>query len=117
MSLRTKPASRFASASLALVLICGAFTLRSEARADWPERTITIIVLFPAGGANDLLGRLLAAELAPTLGQNIVVDNRVGAAGNIGLSAGIRLRKSRMSSTDIQQATAEFSRFWETAAA
>ena len=90
MSLRTKPASRFASASLALVLICGAFTLRSEARADWPERTITIIVPFPAGGANDLLGRLLAAELAPTLGQNIVVDNRVGAAGNIGLSAAAR---------------------------
>ena len=61
-----------------------------EARAAWPERTITIIVPFPAGGPNDLLGRLLAAELAPKLGQNVIVENRVGATGNIGLSAGAR---------------------------
>jgi tripartite-type tricarboxylate transporter receptor subunit TctC len=90
LNLRTKPASRFASTLLALVLICGVSTLSAEAPADWPERTITIIVPFPAGGANDLLGRLLAAELAPKLGQNIVVDNRVGAVGNIGLSAAAR---------------------------
>src|SRR5262245_22182885 len=38
-----------------------------EARAVWPERTVTIIVPFPPGGPNDLLGRLLAAELAPKL--------------------------------------------------
>lgn len=61
-----------------------------EAHADWPERTITIIVPFPAGGPNDLLGRLLAAELAPKLGQNVIVENRVGAVGNIGISAGAR---------------------------
>jgi tripartite-type tricarboxylate transporter receptor subunit TctC len=90
LSLRTKPASRFASALLALVLICAVLGLNSEVRADWPERTVTIIVPFPAGGANDLLGRLLAAELATTLGQNIVVDNRVGASGNVGLSAAAR---------------------------
>ena len=89
MSLRTKSASRFASTLLALVLIC-ALILSSEARADWPEHTITIIVPFPAGGANDLLGRLLAAELAPKLGQNIVVENRVGSVGNVGLSAAAR---------------------------
>ena len=90
MSPRTKSASRFASTLLALVLICGVLILSYEARADWPERTITIIVPFPAGGANDLLGRLLAAELAPKLGQNIVVDNRAGAVGNIGLSDAAR---------------------------
>src|SRR5712671_8672 len=61
-----------------------------EARAAWPERTITIIVPFPAGGPNDLLGRLLAAELAPKLGQNVIVENRIGAVGNIGISAGAR---------------------------
>jgi hypothetical protein len=43
--------------------------LGDEARAAWPERTITIIVPFPAGGPSDLLGRLLAAELAPRLGR------------------------------------------------
>jgi tripartite-type tricarboxylate transporter receptor subunit TctC len=59
----------------------------SEARAAWPERTITIIVPFPAGGPSDLLGRLLAAELAPKLKQNVIVENRIGAVGNIGISA------------------------------
>jgi tripartite-type tricarboxylate transporter receptor subunit TctC len=76
----------FAVAIFALALAaCG-----GEARAAWPERTITIIVPFPAGGPNDLLGRLLAAELAPKLGQNVIVENRVGAVGNIGISAGAR---------------------------
>ena len=60
-----------------------------DARA-WPERTVTIIVPFPPGGPNDLLGRLLAAELAPKLGQNVIVENRAGAVGNIGLTAGAR---------------------------
>jgi tripartite-type tricarboxylate transporter receptor subunit TctC len=60
------------------------------ARAAWPERPITIIVHFPPGGANDLLGRLIAAELAPVLGQGVVVENRPGANGNIGLTAAAR---------------------------
>jgi len=71
-------------------LLLAAFPLLGEARAAWPERNITIIVPFPAGGPNDLLGRLLAAELAPKLGQNVIVENRVGAVGNIGLAAGAR---------------------------
>ncbi|THD73135.1 MAG: tripartite tricarboxylate transporter substrate binding protein [Bradyrhizobium sp.] len=61
-----------------------------EARAAWPERTITIIVPFPAGGPSDLLGRLLAAELAPNLKQNVIVENRTGAVGNIGIAAAAR---------------------------
>ena len=71
---------------LALVLA----GLGDEARAAWPERTITIIVPFPAGGPSDLLGRLLAAELAPRLGKNVIVENHTGAVGNIGISAGAR---------------------------
>jgi tripartite-type tricarboxylate transporter receptor subunit TctC len=71
---------------LALVLA----GLGDEARAAWPERTITIIVPFPAGGPSDLLGRLLAAELTPRLGQNVIVENHIGAVGNIGISAGAR---------------------------
>jgi tripartite-type tricarboxylate transporter receptor subunit TctC len=62
----------------------------SAAHAAWPDRTITIIVPFPPGGPNDLLGRLLAAELAPKLKQNVIVENRAGAVGNIGLTAGAR---------------------------
>jgi tripartite-type tricarboxylate transporter receptor subunit TctC len=57
------------------------------ARADWPERSITLIVPFAAGGTTDLIGRMLASELSVKLGQAVKVDNRVGDAGNVGLSA------------------------------
>jgi len=73
-----------ASIGLLLALMAG------PARADWPERTVTIIVPFPPGGPNDLLGRLLAAEFAPKLGQSVIVENRSGAVGNIGIAAGAR---------------------------
>ena len=64
--------------------------LAGPAYAAWPERTVTIVVPFPPGGPNDLLGRLLAAELAPKLGQSVIVENRAGAVGNIGLTYGAR---------------------------
>jgi tripartite-type tricarboxylate transporter receptor subunit TctC len=67
-----------------------ALTLAAPARAAWPDHTITIVVPFPAGGPNDLLGRLLAAELAPKLGQNVIVENRVGANGDLGIGYGAR---------------------------
>jgi tripartite-type tricarboxylate transporter receptor subunit TctC len=73
---------------LALSLL--ALSAAQTAQAAWPERTITIIVPFPAGGPNDLLGRLLAAELAPKLGQSVIVENRAGAVGNIGITAAAR---------------------------
>lgn len=73
-----------------LALCALAILAAGPAQAAWPERNITIIVPFPPGGPNDLLGRLLAAELAPKLGQNVIVENRAGAVGNIGLAAGAR---------------------------
>jgi tripartite-type tricarboxylate transporter receptor subunit TctC len=79
-----------------LLALCAAALLlfgllaRGDARAAWPDHTITIIVPFPPGGPNDLLGRLLAAELAPKLGQSVIVENRAGAVGNIGLTFGAR---------------------------
>ena len=68
-------------------LLLAGFVSAAPAHAAWPERTITIIVPFPPGGPNDLLGRLLAAELAQKLGQNVIVENRAGAVGNIGITA------------------------------
>jgi tripartite-type tricarboxylate transporter receptor subunit TctC len=50
----------------------------------WPSRPITLIVPFGAGGSIDIPARRLASELAPKLGQQIVVENRSGANGNIG---------------------------------
>ena len=54
---------------------------------DWPNKTLTMIVPLPAGGATDAVFRLVAYEMSATLGQQVVVENRTGAAGRIGLSA------------------------------
>jgi tripartite-type tricarboxylate transporter receptor subunit TctC len=54
------------------------------AKADYPERPITIIVPFAAGGTADLLPRLVAEKLRPALGQAIIIENRPGAGGNLG---------------------------------
>lgn len=81
----------FRAAAIAAALAAlGLVGFQGEARAAWPERTITIIVPFPAGGPNDLLGRLLAARLGQKLGQTVIVENRIGAVGNIGIAAGAR---------------------------
>jgi len=58
----------------------------APARAAWPDHTITIIAHFAPGGSNDLLARLIASELGPALKQNVIVENRPGANGNIGLT-------------------------------
>jgi len=51
---------------------------------EWPQRTVRIIVPFPAGGSADLIPRIAAEKLSQQWGQPVIVDNRPGAAGNIG---------------------------------
>src|SRR5581483_8658539 len=57
------------------------------ARADYPERPITMVVPFGAGGAIDIIARILSEPLAKALGQPVVIENRTGASGNIGVRA------------------------------
>ena len=52
--------------------------------ADFPQKSVRIITPFPPGGSVDLVARLLAADLAKAWGQQVIVDNRAGASGNIG---------------------------------
>jgi tripartite-type tricarboxylate transporter receptor subunit TctC len=57
------------------------------AQGTWPDAPVRIILPFTAGGASDVLTRILAESLRAKLGQNFVVDNRTGAGGNIGMEA------------------------------
>lgn len=67
-----------------------ALAVSGTAHAAWPERAITIIVPFPAGGGTDTFARPLAQQLGQQLGQSVVVDNRGGAGGTLG--AGVAAR-------------------------
>src|SRR5215472_18324926 len=58
------------------------------ARADtYPSRPVRWIVCFPAGGPNDIVARIIGQYLSEHLGQQFVIENKVGAAGNIGMAA------------------------------
>lgn len=70
--------------SALLALGAGAASLAMPAFAAWPERPIKIIVSFPAGGASDIVARVLGEQLARKLGQPVVIDNRPGAGGSVG---------------------------------
>ena len=77
-------------ACLAL-LMAGGSLLPARAHAqDYPGKSIKMIVPFPAGGATDIVSRVIAQQLGTELGQSVVVDNRAGAAGVIGSEAGAR---------------------------
>jgi tripartite-type tricarboxylate transporter receptor subunit TctC len=67
-------------------IVCAA-ALAATAGAAWPERNITIIVPFSAGGSTDVTARLVAKALGTELGQSIIVENRPGAGSNIGAAS------------------------------
>ena len=62
----------------------------AKADESWPQRQVTIIVPFAAGGTTDLFGRMLASHMQAKYGKPFVVENRAGAAGNIGTTAAAR---------------------------
>ena len=69
-----------------------ALGLAASALAAWPERPITLIVPFPAGGGTDTFARPLAQQLSEELGQSVVVDNKGGAGGTVGASVAAKAK-------------------------
>jgi tripartite-type tricarboxylate transporter receptor subunit TctC len=67
---------------LALSLGVGLMPMAS-AQDSWPQKPIRLLLGFPAGGGSDIVARLVAKSLGDRLGQNVVVDNKPGAGGNI----------------------------------
>jgi tripartite-type tricarboxylate transporter receptor subunit TctC len=67
----------------ALLVICAVSPSLAHAQ-NYPNKTIRMIVPFPAGGATDIVARLVAQKLGDAMGQQVIVDNRGGAAGTIG---------------------------------
>ncbi|HZA14183.1 MAG TPA: tripartite tricarboxylate transporter substrate-binding protein, partial [Myxococcaceae bacterium] len=72
------------AAVAAMLLLASAGALAAE---PYPSKPIKVIVPFPAGGTTDLVARVIGQELTKAWGQQVVVENRPGAGGNIGSEA------------------------------
>jgi len=82
---------RFLASATGLgALALGSAPWQSALAAGWPDRTITLIVPYSAGGPTDAVGRMVAKEAGTALKQTIVVDNKAGAGGTIGVNALVR---------------------------
>lgn len=75
-----------ATLAAALALLAGA----AHAAETWPARPIRLVAPFPAGSSVDAAARVITPRVAETLGQSIVIDNRAGASGAIGVEVGAR---------------------------
>ena len=75
----------FAALAMAAAAVLGSPT--GAAAQTYPDRAVRMIIAFPAGGTIDTLGRIVTQKLTEAWGQNVVVENRAGASGNIGAQA------------------------------
>ena len=88
-NLPTQPLSFIGKTLAAFVLASSALCGAANAQ-DYPDRAVKIIVPFPAGGTADAVPRIVGDWLSRKWGQPVVIENRTGAAGNIGAEAAYR---------------------------
>ncbi|KDP84042.1 ABC transporter substrate-binding protein [Cupriavidus sp. SK-3] len=90
-SRRQMVAGRFRMAVAALVVLTGAISGPAAAQnASWPNKPIRMIVPFPAGSFTDTVARVVSEHLSKSLGQPVIVDNKAGANGLIGVAEAAR---------------------------
>src|SRR5213082_1405624 len=70
-----------------LTAILLAFAAAWAQAQAYPAKPVRLIIPFPPGGSNDVVGRVIAAQLGERLGQGVVVDNRGGGGGTLGINA------------------------------
>src|ERR1700687_2871190 len=83
MIMMQRLAGLIARAAIALVC-CAPFAVPDARAAGYPERTVRIIVGYPAGGSTDIVARIIGNWLSNRLGQQFIVENKPGAGNNIG---------------------------------
>lgn len=72
---------------LATSLLVGPLAVASVQAQGFPAKPVTIVVPFAAGGSTDIVARIVGQKMGELLGQNVVIENRAGAGGNIGTNA------------------------------
>ena len=88
MKARFEPVSLISA--LGLLCACGTVAAQAPDASRFPSKPIRLIVPFPPGGSNDILGRFIAQKLTERTGQQTIVDNRAGADGMIGTELAAR---------------------------
>lgn len=71
-------------------LMAAGVAASARASDEWPTRTVSWIVPFPAGGGSDMFARPVAARVADSIGESVVIDNRSGAGGTVGTAVAAR---------------------------
>ncbi len=82
-----KTSRRILFALASSVLVCSAF-----AQSAYPDKPIKLLVPFPPGGGTDIISRVISDKLSSTLGWRIVVENKAGAGGTLGLDAAAKAK-------------------------
>ena len=75
------------------LLLCLSLAPLAGQAQEWPSKPVTLIVPFPAGGSNDVAARVVGESVRKRLGQTVVVDNKPGANGSLGVDAVLRAPK------------------------